>query len=247
MNAIQTENLTYYIDDNLVLDSVSVKVPEKSFTLIFGPNGAGKTCFLKLLLDLLKPSSGDIKIFGQSPQNAGKHIGYVPQNILRIGKLPLTVSNAIMMGRYRFLGLFGYPKENDIKIVNKVMEEVGLSDIKDKELSHLSGGQLQRVALARALAGEPKVLLLDEASSALDFNAKETLFDLIERFKKEMAVLLVTHDMTTVTQGVDFVMCLNKKLVSHGKPEVALSDSALSCMYGDQARFFTHCHVHGEH
>jgi zinc transport system ATP-binding protein len=250
VKAIEFKNVSVSLSGKTILENVSFEVPQRSFTLVFGPNGAGKSTLLKLLTRGISPQKGEILLFGQPLRKEGPIIGYVPQDYSTLRDFPMTVEKAVLSGRYGRIGLFHWPTRTDHSVVERCLEEAGIKDLKGRHLSQLSGGEFQRMLIARALASDPSVLLLDEASSAVDAAARESLFSLLTRLKERMTILLVTHDMGAITKSVDAVLCLNRTLVSHGRPEDALHESALECMYGKEAHLFTHCripHVHVHH
>lgn len=242
---VQLQDLSVQIRGELLLDSITIDIPFPSMALIFGPNGAGKSTLLKVLIGEINPSSGTVLVDGQNIANGKRCIGYVPQDLGALSKFAITVESAVAMGRYRRgHNLYGHESRSERSgRIEQALEEVGLPETRKKLLGELSFGQLQRVILARALVAEPKLLLLDEASSALDQGAREGIFDLLAKLKRRMTVVLVTHDMGAISNDVDLVMCLNKRLVSHGRPEQALTEEALQCMYGGNSQFFSHCHV----
>jgi len=248
MNAIvDLKNVSYEIDGARLLDDISVSFNAKQFSVIFGPNGAGKTTLLKLLIGQIKPTSGQVKLFGGTVLDNRYKIGYVPQDFYSKKSFPLSVRKAVLTGRYGKIGWFNRPTRRDYDIVDRTIELVGLTALKHRSLEDLSGGELQRVFLGRALSSEPELLLLDEAASGVDAGAKESLYDLLSRLKESMAIIFVSHDMSVISKGVDSILCLDKKLVSHGKPEEALTDHALHSMYGEKIFAFSHCqvpHVH---
>lgn len=247
MSVLECSDLDVRIDGRLVLESLSLTLAERELVVVFGPNGAGKTTFLKVILGELAPSSGHISVLGDDPVRSLKHVGYVPQTILDNRNFPITVLKVVLMGRFNRIGLFRRPTAADYAACSSALADVGLDGFENKYLPDLSGGQRQRVFLARALAGEPKLLLLDEATSGVDIGAKESLYDLLVRLKQKMTVVFVTHDVSVVSKDVDRVICLNRTLVSHGRPQEALTSEALACMYGKSAALFAHCdtpHIH---
>lgn len=244
---VECKNLTVKLDRKVVLEDISVGFADKELSVIFGPNGAGKSTLLKVIIGQLHPDSGEILLLGQNVVRTRRYVGYVPQNIFSKRNFPITVLDLVLMGRYGHVGLFRRPKKADRDIALSALDQVGLASTANLNLSELSGGQRQRVYLARALAGEPRVLILDEATSGVDIGAKESLHELLIRLKQNMAVIFVTHDMSVVSLGVDNIVCLNRRLVSHGKPDEALNDEALKCMYGEHVSVFSHCsapHIH---
>ncbi len=248
MSLVILKNISISLGGRLALDNVSVDIEDRKLTVIFGPNGAGKSTLLKLLIGQLVPDAGSISLLGGTVTENRHLIGYVPQNFFSKKNFPLTVKKTVMTGRYgRKIGWLAYPHSDDFKIVNEALELVGISHLADRVLEDLSGGELQRVFIARALASEPKLLILDEAASGIDVGVKESLYDLLGKLKEKMGILFVSHDMSVLSKGVDSILCLDRKLVSHGKPEEALTDTALHAMYGEKIFAFSHCqvpHVH---
>lgn len=248
MSLVEVRNLSVRVGSRLALDNISANIEDKEFTVVFGPNGAGKSTLLKVLIGELAPESGTVSLLGGAVQ-ANRHlIGYVPQNFFAKKSFPLSVRKTVMTGRYGHkIGWFKGPGKNDFERVDEAINLVGLEHLSERALEDLSGGELQRVFIARALASEPRLLLLDEAASGVDVGVKESLYDLLGRLKQRMGIVFVSHDMSVLSKGVDCILCLDKKLVSHGKPEEALTDSALHSMYGEKIFAFSHCqvpHVH---
>lgn len=247
-NSVELTNVTVSLGGREVLSHITVALPERGFHIVFGPNGGGKTSLVRTIIGELKPESGSVKLFDQDPKKSRTQVGYVPQRVQARRNFPITAEKAVLMGTYGQVGLFKRPNKTDWSKVWEIMERVGLSGLEKRPLSELSGGQRQRVFLARALATEPKLLILDEAMSGVDVGMKERLYELLSSLKESMAVIFVTHDMSVVSRSVDTVLCLDKTLVSHGKPEEALTQEALSCMYGSNVALFSHCegahHIH---
>lgn len=249
MQALEFKDVSVEFSGRKALDQINLQIAQNHFVVVFGPNGAGKSTLLKLVIGELSPSAGSVSVFGQSVAKGLRQVGYVPQSILAQRTFPIKVIDCVMMGRLGQIGLFRRPKSSDYDLCNAALGDVGLSDFGQKYFGELSGGQRQRVFIARALVSQPKLLLMDEATSGVDAGAKESLFELLIRLKDHMTVLFVTHDLSVISKAVDMVVCLNRTLVSHGKPEVALSDHAMKCMYGEHATMFSHCstpHVHVE-
>jgi zinc transport system ATP-binding protein len=241
--AVACSDVSVTLNGYTILDHVSVSIPENHLAIIFGPNGGGKTTFLNLLIGKVHPSSGQVTVLGHSPEEARRSVGYVSQRVTAPTYFPMTVHKAVLMGRFGRIGILRRPSREDHDIVRESLADVGLEGFGNHRLDELSGGQLQRVFIARALASRPRLLLLDEATSGVDVGARESLFALLNRLKSRMTVIFVTHDMSVVSTAVDTVLCLNVRLVSHGRPEVALNDHALQCMYGSNIAVFSHCHT----
>ncbi|MFO7896963.1 MAG: metal ABC transporter ATP-binding protein [Candidatus Cloacimonadales bacterium] len=209
---LSIENLSFGYTQNPVLQDINLSVREKEIVTIIGPNGGGKTTLLKLILGLLTPQSGSLKIYGQAPRAASKLIGYVPQHIDYDKKFPITVSDIVLSGR---LKSWGFYNSQDRQKAAAVIEEFGLSKLKNQPFANLSGGQLQRALIARALVTDTKILLLDEPTSNIDLSAGSSLNTILQKLRSQLTILLVTHDTGFVTNLTDRVFCINKNAVEH--------------------------------
>lgn len=233
------DDVYFAYQKSLVLENVNFKIEHLDFATVVGPNGSGKTTLLKLFLGILKPTSGNVKIMGKTPQNARLDLGYMPQYMAYDGDFPITVFDLVIMGR---LGnsFFGKYSKYDKELTRSILEEVKLSDLANKQFSQLSGGQKQRVLLARALCCEPKLLLLDEPTANIDPSVEETLFQILEKLNKRMTIILVSHDLGFVSQIVNSVICVNQKVVVH--PTSEINGQIIKEIYGTDLRMIRHDH-----
>ena len=218
-NPIELVDLSFNYNGQPVLKDINFKVEEKEFVAIIGPNGGGKSTLLKIVLGLLKPEEGAVKVFGQNPNKARELVGYLPQHSHFQRDFPIDVFGTVMIARYH--GLFKNYTKNDEKIVLQALQDVEMEEYRDRQISRLSGGQMQRVLIARALAREPKLLLMDEPMASIDPEMQNSFYQLISRLKDKMAIVLVSHDVGTVSMHVDKIACLNQKLYYHGPAEEA--------------------------
>jgi len=244
---IELDHVDVTYQDLLVLDDVSLKVPSGSFLAIIGPNGAGKTTLLQVILGLVRPASGKVKVFGKSPADLDgerRRIGYVPQIMSVDLNFPVSVRELVLMGRYGRVGLLRRPSAADREAARDAMEVVGIADLADRPIRRLSGGQRQRAFLARALANEPELLLLDEPTTGVDVASTESLYELLRVLHASgITMLVVSHDVGVVASYVEGVVCINRRLVAHGRPEEVLGSEELTKMYGCDAMFFHHGRV----
>jgi zinc transport system ATP-binding protein len=244
---IKLEHIYVAFQDLLVLEDVSLNVSPGDFLAIIGPNGAGKTTLLKVILGLVRPVSGLVRVFDKAPWalNGGRwRIGYVPQVQSVDINFPVCASEVVLMGRYGRIGLVRRPSSNDRAAVLNAMDRVGIANLADRPLARLSGGQRQRVFLARALANDPALLLLDEPTTGVDVAATEGLYELLRVLHEDgITILVVSHDVGVVATYVDGVACVNRRLVAHGRPDEVLGSEELAQMYGCEAMFFHHGRV----
>jgi zinc transport system ATP-binding protein len=244
---IQLEHIYVAFQSLLVLEDVSLDVSPGDFLAIIGPNGAGKTTLLKVILGLVRPVSGVVRVFGKLPWtlNGGRwRIGYVPQVQSVDLNFPVRANEVVLMGRYGRIGLVRRPSSDDRAAAHRAMERVGITDLADRSLARLSGGQRQRVFLARALANDPDLLLLDEPTTGVDVAATESLYELLRSLHDNgITILVVSHDVGVVASYVDGVACVNRRLVAHGRPDEVLGSEELAQMYGCEAIFFHHGRV----
>lgn len=222
------------------LEDISLEIADGEFVGVIGPNGSGKTTLCRAVLGLLPPRSGHLQIFDCACQELRCHhrarIGYLPQKGVLDRNFPITVLEAVMMGRYGALGLFTRPGKQDREIALRALEQVGMQDHRDSALGHLSGGQQQRVLIARALAQQPQVLLLDEPTTGIDITTQHAVLDLIRRLHRDLklTVLLITHDINMIRSYVDRLVLLKTRLYAAGPPEEVLRPDVLRQVYGKE-------------
>jgi zinc transport system ATP-binding protein len=234
---IRMDNLSFSFGEGPVLRDVDIAVPRGQFVSIVGPNGGGKTTLLKLLLGLLKPTTGTIRVFGTSPEKARPRIGYMPQSSFADQTFPVTVRDVVLTGR---IHPFGPYRKGDRNAAREALEWVGLDDFESRPFSALSGGQRQRVLIARALSSEPEMLFLDEPTAGLDFQVEEEFFDLLRKLSERLTIVLVSHDVGLVMKTSEAVICVNRKVVMH--PTSELTGDMLNEIYGDTMRLVRHDH-----
>jgi zinc transport system ATP-binding protein len=225
---VDLKDIWVYYDEKIVLENINLVVKENDFLGIIGPNGGGKTTLLKVILGLIKPNRGDVKVFGGLVENNRALIGYVPQLSQFDTDFPATVLDVVMTGRLNQTRMFRRYNAEDKKIANKVIEEVNMSHLQHHAIGRLSGGERQRVFMARALASEPKLLLLDEPTANVDKNLDTKLWEFFNDLKKTTPIILVTHDISAVSIYVDKIACLNRRLHYQGTKEItpeALEDT----------------------
>ncbi len=222
-----------------VLENVNVSVKHGEFASIVGPNGGGKTTLLKLILGLIKPDSGEIKVLGNTPEKSRLHIGYMPQYTHFDMQFPVTVLDIVLMGRLGH-SLGGRYTKQDISAAMSSLEEVDLQDLSNELFRELSGGQRQRVLIARALCVNPELLLLDEPTANIDPEVEETLFGLLQRLNQRMTILLVSHDLGVVSKVVRSVICVNRCVAIHPTSEV--DGTIIKEMYGHDMCLVRHDH-----
>ena len=241
---IEVTGVTLIQNELLVLDSVSLTINKGEFTAIIGPNGAGKTTLVKVILGLLKPSSGSVKVFGVPVEQLGSlraKTGYVPQIFAVDMSFPVTVYETVLMGTYGRLGIGKRPGRREHEDTMAALEKVGIPDLKDRPIRRLSGGQRQRAFIARALANKPELLVLDEPTTGVDIATTGSLYTLLRQLRSEgVTVVIVSHDIGVVASYIDMVACLNKTVLSHCKPEELRDSNALSQMYGSDAAYLHH-------
>jgi len=240
---IDIENLSFQYDYTQVLKNISFRVEEGDFLALLGPNGSGKSTLLKIILGLLKPMTGEIKLFGE-PSATFKHrewIGYVSQksNAFNSG-FPATVQEVVKSGLTKKLGLFKRPGRDAKEKVLEALKAVGMEAFMNRNIGELSGGQQQRVFIARALVSEPRLLILDEPTVGIDHENVQSFYDMLVKLNREQGItmILVTHDVDTVSNRISHVACLNQTIHFHGyKNEFdTISQDALDAWYGHSVR-----------
>lgn len=221
---VRLENVWVYYDSIPVLEAINLSVESNDFLGIIGPNGGGKTTLLKVILGLIKPNRGRVTVLGMPPERGRKHIGYISQFNLFDHDFPISVFEVVLMGRYKRSGLLPRYTEEDKKAATEALDTVDMLDYKDRQIGRLSGGEQQRVFIARALATAPKLLLLDEPTASIDTSMQAEFYELLDRLKENMAIVLVSHDVSAVSIYVSEIACLNHQLFYHGSKEVSAEE-----------------------
>ncbi|KUG26718.1 zinc abc transporter, atp-binding protein znuc [hydrocarbon metagenome] len=220
MKAIEVKNLFFRYEDLPVLEDINFEVDEKDFVGIIGPNGGGKTTLIKILVGLLKSQQGTVNIFGKPVSVMNHLIGYVPQNFNFDSSFPISVIDVAKMGRINQSKKFKNSAEDQL-IAEECLKKVDMFEMKDKLIGNLSGGQKQRVLIARALSAEPKILILDEPTASIDSKAGLNFYELLHNLNEEMTIIMISHDIGVISQYVEKIACLNKKLVFHDSKEIS--------------------------
>jgi len=230
---ISAKNVSVLKNQKSILENIDIQINKKDFITIVGPNGAGKTMLLKCLMGFYKPTSGMIE------RKEKLKIGYMPQSINVINTMPMTVKGFITVKK----------KYDDVSL-HKVITEVNLGEIVNKQLSVLSGGEMQRVLLARSLLNNPDLLILDEPAQNLDISGQLNFYKLIQEIysKRDISILMVSHDLHLVMVSTKKVLCLYKHICCSGAPQQIAKDPEFLSMFGkDMANMmsiYQHSHDH---
>ncbi|MEB3174540.1 MAG: metal ABC transporter ATP-binding protein [Cyanobacteriota bacterium] len=213
---IDLQDVWVYYDQTPALEAVNFQVQPGDFIGLIGPNGGGKTTLLKVLLGLIKPRRGRVRLLDRPVTQARRWVGYVPQSLEFDRAFPIAVAEVVRMGRLGRRRLFQPYTAQDDAIVARCLEQVKMLDFQDCPLGDLSGGQRQRVYIARALASEPQILLLDEPTANVDSQIQQSVYDLLQELNQTLTIILISHDLAAVSRAVKTVGCLNRRLYYHG-------------------------------
>ncbi|MCS7235930.1 MAG: metal ABC transporter ATP-binding protein [Armatimonadota bacterium] len=243
----ELEHVCVDFDGERVLDRVDLQIRRGDFLGVIGPNGAGKTTLLRVLVGLVRPSCGHVRLFGQDVRQFRQwhRVGYVPQKAVAFEtRFPATVLEVVLSGRAGRVGAGRRFRPEDRTAAVVALRTVGLWEVRDRLVGRLSVGQQQRVFVARALANEPELLLLDEPTVGVDPEGEERFYGLLHRLNQERGttVVLVSHDVAAVAREVSQLACLNRTLFFHGPPEEALRAGTLEKLYGTRSLLVTHRH-----
>ncbi len=229
---LEITNLSVHFDHEQVLDKACLEVNEGDFLGMIGPNGGGKTTLIKAILGLVDPSDGEIRF------NIPIHkMGYLPQ-INQIDKrFPITVLDVVRSGKMEGRKNWFQKNAGDRKYAEELLDEMGVLHLKDKAIGELSGGQMQRVFLCRSLMNKPKLLILDEPETFVDNQFESELYEKLKELNKRMAIILVSHDVGTISYYVKTIACINRKV--HYHPSNIISTEQLAS-YNCPLQIITH-------
>jgi zinc transport system ATP-binding protein len=230
--------VTFSYDGTPVLDAVDLTIPERDLVCVIGPNGGGKTTLIKLMLGLIVPQRGRVTVLGGAPEDACRRIGYMPQHARLDPQFPVSVMDVVLMGRLGKGKVAGPYRRSDRAVAARVLEEVGLVDLRNRPLSALSGGERQRVLIARALACEPELLLFDEPTANLDPAIQDNLYALLSDLNERLTVVTVSHDVGFVSVFFKTAVCVDRHVHVHQTSE--LTSRQVADMYGREVRLVHH-------
>jgi manganese/zinc/iron transport system ATP- binding protein len=233
--SVEVHNLTVSYSGGPVLWDIDFELPQGQIIGVIGPNGSGKTTLLKSIMGLLDPSSGFIKIYDKPLDDVRERVAYVPQRESVDWDFPASVFDVVMMGRYRKRNLLKRTNKADVEIANQSIEKVGLTEFKNRQISQLSGGQQQRVFIARALAQKADLYLMDEPFAGVDAATESSILFLLQEMKNDgKTVIIIHHDLQTVSEYFDYLVLLNTRLIAKGTLQEVLTKENLSNAYGGQ-------------
>ena len=225
MNAIEIKNLTVAYGENIALEDLNLNIEVGSLMALVGPNGAGKSTLIKTILKFLKQITGEIKI------NA-KTLTYVPQRNSVDWDFPTTLFDVVEMGCYGRVGLFKRVSKEEKQKVLKAIEQVGMLEFKDRQISELSGGQQQRAFIARALVQEADIYLMDEPFQGVDSTTEKSIVEILKQLKAEgKTIIVVHHDLQTVATYFESVALINKAVIVSGKVSEVFTQENIDVTY----------------
>lgn len=227
---IKVEDITVTYDVKPVIWDIDTEFSKGKITAIVGPNGAGKSTLVKAIMGIIKSLSGSVSVL---TDKGVKDIAYVPQSGSVDWDFPATVEDIVLMGRYGHIGWFKNPGKIDKQITANMIEKVGMSEFKNRQIRQLSGGQQQRVFLARALAQEAEIYILDEPLKGVDAKTEKVLMHLLRELSENgKTVIAVHHDLSTVATYFDEVALVNVKLIAHGPVETTFTPENIKNAFG---------------
>lgn len=245
--AIEISDLWFAYEGARVLEQVNLTLPAGDFLAVLGPNGGGKSTLLRLLLGLVEPGGGALRVLGQAPGQAGGRIGYLPQFTQVSLSFPITVLGAVLLGLVRpglawFKGAAARRREREAAM--QALTRVDLAAHAGRRLSDLSGGQRQRVFIARAIVSGPELLLLDEPTASVDGRSRQELMALLAELNRDMTIVMVSHDMSTVDGCVKSIACVNRTLHHHADsrltPEIFAEATGADLVAGCPVELLAH-------
>ena len=240
---IDVEDLWLSRNGEVILEGINLRVFQGDFYAIIGPNGGGKTTLLKVILGLIPPDRGTIRIMGGMPRENRHLLGYVPQLRTFDFTYPISVRGMVLSGLLgQKKGIIKTFNAEDTRLAEKALLTMGIGHLADRVIRDLSGGEQQRVMIARALVGNPQVLLLDEPTVFVDMPTETQFFDILENLARTMTIVLVTHDIGMIVSHVTKIACLNRRLYTHDSQE--LTEDMIQGAYKCPVDIIAHGHPH---
>jgi zinc transport system ATP-binding protein len=239
-SVVSIEGLSFSYGEQAVLQGIDFELAAGDFVGLVGPNAGGKSTLLKLILGLLDPQTGRVRVLGRPPRESRRRVGYVAQHPTFPRDFPISVEQVVLMGRLGVGAMAGWYRKSDHAASRRALEEVEAGDLARRPIGTLSGGQLQRVLLARALVGDPDLLILDEPTANIDQRMEGDIFDLLASLRERLTILVVSHDIAFISSYVKRVACLNRTLICHRTD--AVDSDVIKDLYGEAVRAVAHRH-----
>jgi zinc transport system ATP-binding protein len=217
---VEIKNVFFAYNGQTVLEGVNLDIRQGDFIAMIGPNGGGKTTLLKLILGLLKPGKGSIRVLGDTTENASHQIGYVPQDVHVNRGFPISAMDIVLMGKLQPDRRWAKSSAQDRQEALNALKRLEIETFAYSKIGELSGGQRQRVFIARALVSQPKLLLLDEPTASIDAKGQAEFYSLLKTLNKDIPILVVSHDLVAISTYVKSVACVNKRLHYHNQAEI---------------------------
>jgi iron complex transport system ATP-binding protein len=235
MEMLKVEALDAGYENNVVIKGMSFDADIGDLIGVIGPNGCGKTTLLRSIGGLIDASKGSVKIRGKDLKRIGrrdiaKRIAFVPQ--MMVPATGFTVEESVLLGRIPHISRFAFESDRDYRIADRAIEELKIENLVDKPVTNLSGGEFQRVAIARALAQEPKVLLLDEPTSHLDFRFQIKVLRMLRRMREDKLIIATFHDLNLAARFSRKLLLINRgEMIAFGRPDDVLTNDNLRRAY----------------
>ena len=234
------EEVSFSYNNTEILQNVNLVVNHLDFMAVVGPNGGGKTTFIKLILGLLTPQKGRIRVFGEAPKHIRGRMGYVQQNFRFDHQFPISVLEVVLTGLLGRKGSWGFYRSQEKELAVSALREVEMYEFSHHPFADLSGGQMQRVMLARALVSDPELLLLDEPTAHLDILVENDLYELLGKLNQRRTIIMVSHDVGYVSSRANRVICINRNLVEH--PTYEITNQHVQELFGRRVSSVRHEH-----
>ena len=232
---ISIKGLSVSYERKRVLSNIFLEIQQGNIYGVIGPNGAGKSTLFKTVLDIIKPNTGVISVFGEDIKDVRKKVAYVPQKDEVDWSFPATVMDIVQMGRYPHKKILQRLNQTDKNIALNALEELGIADLKDRQIGALSGGQQQRVFLARAICQEADLLFLDEPFVGVDITTENKIIEILKKLSQEgKTILVVHHDLATADDYFDQVILLNQRLITYGPTSKVFTRENVALTYASQ-------------